>query len=276
MEPSQQDVAAVQAAIGEQPAPQQQPEPTTPQPTPSQQPAAQQSQPAQQTNEDPFTQFIGQNQPAQQPPAEPQPAAQQQPTEQPSEPTPQQPVQQPAQQPATKTYQDYLDESLRDVPKVSDSPDASKVNPDDPESVKAFFDDLMNTATSRAEANFAKKQAVQNLENRLWNEAFEEYASLKDNKNLRDTVQAIRMAEFNKGNAITPKQAAKQLLNSLQQQYQRGVADNQVQTRIEQVQPTGGGSTQVTTSASQQDVLEAVQTGGEDALVEILARQYKV
>lgn len=275
MEPSAQDVASVQAAMGSQPAPQQQPEPVSQQPTPSQQPA-EQSPPAQQEqSSDPFAQFANQ-QPTPQPtpqPAEPTPA--QQPTE-PQQPAQQQPTPQPAPQPQEKTYQQYLEEAMKDVPQIPTAPDASQVNPDDAASVKGFFDDLMATAEKRFEANFTQKQAVQNLENRLWNEAFEQYGTLKDNSNLRDMVQAIRMAEFQKGNAMTPKQAAQRLLSSFQQQYQQGVTDSQVQTRIEQVQPTGGGSTQVATNYDAQSMLESVQTGGEDALVAALSQKYGI
>ena len=88
-------------------------------------------------------------------------------------------------------------------------------------------------------------------------------------------VHAIRRAEFSKGNAITPTQAAETLLAALQGQYQQGVVDNQVVTTIEQVQPNGGGTTTVPTTMDSNAALLAVQTGGEQALAQVLEQQIR-
>jgi len=78
------------------------------------------------------------------------------------------------------------------------------------------------------------------------------------------------------GIAITPKQAADKLLESLGNQYKQGVADNQVVTTIESVQPSAGGSVQqVPTTTDRAKMLESLQTGGETALVEMLDARIK-
>lgn len=316
MEPTPQDVAAVAAAMGEQPTqqpqyqqPVQQPQPQYQQPTqpqyqqptqqPVQQPAQQQpAQPVQQPSptsqpQDPFSMMF--QQPTQAPTQPTQPTEQvptqqpQQPVE-PPQPTPQgqpqyqQPQQQPGQiaqqvqpqqpqqpqAPQTQTYEQYLDSVLQGLPQVPEQPDPSKVNPEDPEAIKGFFNELFTTAEQRFEANYARKMAIQNAEKKLWDDAFDKYGSLRTNTQLRDMVHAIRRAEFSKGNAITPTQAAETLLLALRGQYQQGVADNQVVTTIEQVQPNGGGSTAVPTTMDANAALLAVQTGGEQALAQVL------
>jgi len=291
MEPSAQDVAAVAQAMG-QPAPQapqpvqqpvqepaqQQPAQPTPQAAPSQQqgdpfatlftqptePAAPTAQPAQPTQPTEVTPTQQPQQPVE--PSQPAPQAQ-----------PQQPVQPQAQPqaPQTQTYEQYLDSVLQGIPEPAAQPDPAQVNPDDPEAIKGFFNELVSTAVQQAEANLARKQAIQNSENKLWNQAFDKYGSLRTNTKLRDMVHAIRRTEFARGNAITPTQAAETLLTALQGQYQQGVADNQVVTTIEQVQPNGGGSTTVPTTMDADKALLAVQTGGETALAQILDAQFK-
>jgi len=310
MEPSASDVAAVQAALTGQPAPQApapQPQPAQPtqpeqqpqqpaqqqpvqpvqQPSPSQQPAQQQP------NNDPFTSLFAQptepgqpQAPAQQPtqPTEPgqvqQPQQVEQQPQQPTQPQPGQvvqPVQQP-QQPQAPQYQtteQYLDAVFQGVPQAPAQPDPSKINPDDPEAIKGFFNELVTTAVQQAETNIMRKQTIQNHERNLWEQAFTKYGSLRSNPELRSMVHAIRRAEFDKGIAITPTQAADRLLDTLKAQYQRGVADNQVVTTIEQVQPTGGNGTAVQTTMDADKALLAVQTGGEQALAQVLDAQIK-
>lgn len=284
MEPSAQDIAAVSQAMGEQP--QQQPPAPAPQPSPQSQPQTQpqhqqpQSPQPTQPPADPFSAFAQPTQPpvepAQQPtqptqptePAQPQ-APPTQPQEQPTQP------QTPPQQPDQLTVDQYMKEVFGDMPEIPGLPDASKVNPDSPESVQQYFDDLMTTAEKRFEAKYNRNQAVQNAEKKAWEDAFDKYGSLRSNGQLRDMVHAIRMNEFNRGVAITPTQAAERLLGALQQQYQRGVADNQVVTTIEQTQPVGGGSTSVPTTMDADKSLLAVQQGGEEALAQILDAQFK-
>lgn len=288
-EPTPADIAAVASAIGEPtntpapqpqappaPAPQMQPPAPTPQPAPSQQ------------QTDPFAQlFASEPTPAPQEPTPPAPQPQQ---EQPKEPTSPQTTPQPQQpaepQPAPQaqptptddyqSFEDYMNETLKNVPKAPEAPNPEDISPDDPVAIKKFFDDLVNTAVQKATTETARKSAIQNRERALWDEAFDKYGSLRTNKNLRDMVHSIRMGHFQRGIAITPKQAADKLLESLGNQYKQGVADNQVVTTIENVQPTGGNSAAaVPTTLDRESALTAVQTGGEAALAQILDAQIK-
>lgn len=261
-EPTPADIAAVAQAINE-PAPVATPvAPPQAAPQPQAQPQAQPqpqapAQPAEPS--DPFAQFA---QPQEQPTEPIQPAEPAQPQEQPKN--------------DYQSYEDYMNEVLKDVPQIQDTPDPNSVSPDDPESLKKFFDDLVNTAVQKASAEVARKSAVQAKERALWDEAFDKYGSIKTNKNLRDMVHNIRIGYFNRGIAITPKQAADKLLESLGNQYKQGVADNQVVTTIENVQPTAGGSgAPATTTLDRKEMLTAVQDGGEVALAEILDAQIK-
>lgn len=282
MEPTQADVAAVSNAMGQptqqpqqqQPEPQQQPAPVTQQPAPTQQqPVQQPTQPQQPA--DPFSAFT--NQPVE--PGQPtQP--QQQPVEpvQPVQQQPQQveaPQQQPQQPTNDMTYEQYIESVLKDIPQAPGMPDPSQVDPNSEEGIQQFFTDLMTTAERRFEANYERKMAIQNAERKLWDDAFGKFPSLRDNNELRNMVHSIRMGEFNKGVAITPTQAADRLLKAFGQQYQQGIVDNQVVTTYESVQPTGGGGTTVPTSADTDRALQAVQTGGEEALAQILDAQFQ-
>ena len=282
MEPSAQDVAAVQANLDggqpvSQPAPQvQQPAPqpaptytpgvATPTPAPQQQPAQPTPQPApSQQPQDPFSMF-GASQPTQPTEQVPTPQPTRTPVE-PSQPATQEPqITTPAASTAApvetqyQTFDQYMEEVTGQMGTPPEMPDMKNVNPDDEESVKTFFDDLVNTAVEKASQQMSRTSAIQATERRLWDEAFTTYPTLKANRNLRDMVHAIRIGEFNKGIAITPTQAAERLLDALKGQYQQGIADNQVQTTIEQVQPTGGGSQPIQTTNDQQSVLTSLQT----------------
>lgn len=287
-EPTPADVAAVANIIGEQPAPQPAPQPT-PQPTatPVATPQAPpQAPPAPAEPSDPFATLF--NQPSEPtPPTPPAPAQPQQPTEptpQPQPPTepqhqaptpPAQPVAQPVE-PAYQSFDDYMNETLKNVPKSPDLPNPENISPNDPAAIKQFFDDLVNTAVQKAKAETTRSNAIQARERALWDEAFDKYGSLRTKKPLRDMVHSIRMGYFQRGIAITPKQAADKLLESLGSQYKQGIADNQVVTTIENVQPTAGGSgAPATTSLDKKEMLTAVQDGGEVALAEILDAQIK-
>lgn len=289
-EPSPADFAAVAAVVDgtppaqpapqapapQQPAPAQQPAQPTPQPAPSQQPAG-----------DPFeslfaplpTEVATPQQPAQPPtqPTEPVAPPTTQPTEPVPTPQPQQPVEtpQPASpnQPQFKSYDDFMQEVMGDTTPVA-MPDPASIT--DEAGIKTFFDDLVNTAVARAEQKIQQQNKIQTTERQLWDEAFDQYGSLKTNKKLRDMVHNIRMGEFRRGVALTPTQAAEQLLDALKQQHQRGVADNQVLTTIESSQPNnGGGGAPVPTSLDRENVLTAVQTGGETALAQYLDGEVK-
>ena len=175
-----------------------------------------------------------------------------------------------------QTYDEYLDSILAGAPVASDVPNPDDINPEDPVAIKSFFDELVNTAVTRAESNINRKAAIQNSERQLWNNAFEKYGSLRDNQPLRDMVHNIRMGYFQRNIAITPIQAADKLLESLGNQYKRGVADSAVVTTIENVQPNGGGSNApLPTTLDTANVLESLQTGGEAALAAMLDKEIK-
>ncbi len=293
MEPSADAIAAVQANL-EGATPISQPAPPQPAPTPApaapqapaqQQPAQPTPQPApSQQPQDPFSTLF--QEPAQPAPAAPAapvaPQAPAQPT-QPTEPvttpqpenTPVEPSQPAPQEPKYQTFEEYMESVNQGVGEAPTVPDPNKIDPNDEAGIKNFFDDLVNTAVQRANQDFKRTTALQTSERQLWDSAFDKYGSLRDNKNLRDMVHAIRMGEFQRGVAITPTQAADRLLDALKGQYQKGVADNQVVTTIENVQPTGGGSAPVQTSADMENVLTSVQTGGETALAAYLDSQVK-
>lgn len=292
MEPNANDVAAVSQMLGEQPAPAA-PAPAAPAPVEQPQAPAQQqpttpvSQPAPSSQpQDPFSaMFQAQPEPTPAPTPAPQPPQQPEPT---PTPQPQQPVEPQAQpapqapaQPAQpqgeqyQTFEEYMDSVTQGVGDAPAMPDPNKIDPNDEAGIKTFFDDLVNTAVQRASAETKRNNAIVNTERTLWDGAFDKYASLKTNKPLRDMVHSIRMGEFQKGIAITPTQAADRLLAALKAEHQRGVADNQVITTIQDVQPNGGGGQPVQTTQDMENVLTAVQTGGETALAAYLDSQVK-
>ena len=289
-EPTPQDIAAVASAIGETPtvAPTAPPVATPPAPAPVQPPAptAPATPPAPTAPAepaDPFSALFAQpseptapQAPAQPAPTEVTPPAPVAPAEPQAPATP--PVTPPAQPPVDdyQTFEEYMNETLKNVPKAPAMPNPEDISPDDPKAIKQFFDDLVNTAVQKASSEVTRKSAIQSRERALWDDAFDKYGSLRDKKPLRDMVHSIRMGYFQRGIAITPKQAADKLLESLGSQYKQGVADSSVVTTIENVQPGGGNSsTPVTTTLDKQSALTAVQEGGEAALAEILDAQIK-
>jgi hypothetical protein len=273
MEPTANDIAAVQATLPTAP-------PVPAEPTPQQPPAAEPTPqpvattpPAPTEPSDPFATMFGTEQaaPVAAPPAEPtEPLPNPQPG-MPTEPTPQ-----PTPAPETyQTYDEYMESVLSGVPQAPDAPDPDKINPDNPEEIRGFFDSLMSTAEKRIEAKIERKNAIQNAERKQWDAAFAAYPTLRSNQKVRDMVHNIRMGYFQRGKAITPTQAAKELVDSLSSSYKQGITDNQVVTTIQSVQPQGGTSTPIPTTLDRDSVMNAVQDGGEEALMQILDAEVK-
>lgn len=274
-EPSPTDVAAVSAMLNGQPAPVEAPAPTPVAPTPVTpvaEPAPIATQPSPTTQPtDPFASLFA-SEPAA-PVTEPVPA----PVETPAPVEPVAPVVAPVEQPIEtyQTYDEYMAEVLG-TPEVIAQPDPETIDPNDPAAIKGFFDDLVNTAVKRAQAETSRATAIQTAEKHQWDTAFEKYGSLRTNRDLRDMVHSIRMANFQKGIAMTPTQAADKLLASLGQQYKQGAADAAVITTYEQVQPNGGGTgAPVETSLDKDTTLTAIQDGGETKLAAILDAEIK-
>ena len=276
-EPQAGDVAAVQAMLDGAP---QAPAPAAPEPVQPQAPAQPAPvAPAAPTNQplDPFAMLAQPAAPAE--PAAPQPTQPTEPVTTPQPATPAEPAPVAPAQPEVVKYQTFDEymESIAPTPATPvATPDASQIDPTDQEGIKKFFDDLVNTAVEKATQTIGRKEAIQTAERQLWDRAFEKYGSLRENKKARDLVHSIRMGHFQRGQAITPTQAADILLESMGQQYQKGVADSAVVTTIEEVQPQGGGTgAAVPTSQDINNDLIAVQAGGEVALADILDRKIK-
>jgi len=280
-EPQAGDVAAVQAMLDG--APQAPAAPAAPDPQVPTQPAA--PAPAAPVNQplDPFAMLEQPAQPAT--PTEPVAPQTTQPTEPVTTPQPQQPTE--PSQPAApapaepevvkyQTFDEYM-ESIAPTPATPTAmPDPSTIDPTDAEGIKKFFDTIVETAVTKATETIGRKEAIQTAERQLWDRAFDKYGSLRTNKKARDLVHSIRMGHFQRGQAITPTQAADILLDSMGQQYQKGVADSTVVTTIEDAQPLGGNTgAPVTTSQDVNNDLIAVQAGGETALADILDRKIK-
>lgn len=274
-EPTSQDIAAVEANINPQPAPEPQAPAPTPQPTepPTQEPAQTPTPPAEDV--DPFASMFQEPAPTEtQPTPPPTEEVKSQPSPTPA-PTPTAPETN-EETPKYETYEQYMDRVMANVPKAPEAPDPSKVNADSPEEIKKFFDDMMTTAEQRIEAKIERKNAIKAQETKLWNEAFTKYPTLKSNVNVRNMVHNIRMGYFHRGQAITPLQAAKELIDSMSGSYKKGVADNQVVTTIESTQPTGGNTPpSAPTTMDAESMLQSVQTGGEEALAELLDKEIK-
>lgn len=288
MEPTQQDIAAVNAHLTGNPAPQPQPAPQPTQPTePTQQPTqptepvapptpqpqqpTEPSQPAQpnQSNEpgDPFATLFTQE--AVQPTPPQQPAQLQQTAQPTAQPT----------QPNGEDYQsfdDYIKSITGEPQQQPNTPNLAELNQDDPQAIQQFFEQWGESIYQRATSDVRREFALRAKEEQVWNEAFEKYPSIKSNKNLRDMIHNIRMGSFNRGVAMTPVQAAEQLLKGMNMQYRQGMADQQVQTTIQSTQPNGGGGVEVIPQqpGGNTSLVQAAQ-GNEADLVAALDAQIK-
>ncbi len=242
MEPTQADVAAVNAHLGGEQAPAQPTQPAAqPQPIvePSAQPATQPTEqaPAQPTSNDPFESFVPQA-PADQPVEATAPVA---PQQQPA----QAPVQ--AQPQEFQTFDEYMDSVLAGIPQTPSTaqPKLEELDQDDPMAIQKFFADWGKSIREETILEVQRQNRLQQSEERGWNEAFEAFPSLRKNASLRDMVHNLRMGAFQQGKAMSPKQAAEKLVKELNLQYRQGAADTKVVTTIQDTQPTGGGSVEV-------------------------------
>lgn len=258
-EPTPAEVAAVNAHLGETPA-----APVVEQPTPAVAQPAPVETPAPAPTGDPFESF-----------AQPAPAAPVEPVAPVTpQPAPVEPVVQPAVAPAPagvvtegqyQSFDEYLDSITAGIPEPPATPKMESVDPNDPAQIQTFFDGLVKTAVDQATAEVARKTAVQTAESRAWEQAFTKFPSLKTNQAVRDMVHNIRMGSFRRGVAMTPTQAAMELLKITDTRYRAGVADNKVVTTTIDAQHVGGGSVEVIPQTSPSS-LAAAAAEGEDAL----------
>ena len=154
------------------------------------------------------------------------------------------------------------------IPKVTDIQ-----NPDDPESINNFFGDAFDKISQKVMQQVQQQVTIRNSEQRLWNEAMDEYPSLK-NPQVRNIVHAVRMQALQNGTMMTPSQAAESIINIAGNQYRQGIADSQVQTTYTQVQPTTNGASQpVQQKPSAADQARMIEQGGTDALAQILQQR---
>lgn len=154
------------------------------------------------------------------------------------------------------------------LPKVTDIQ-----NPDDPESINNFFGDAFDKISQKVMQQVQQQMTIRNSEQRLWNEAMDEYPSLK-NPQVRNIVHAVRMQALQNGTMMTPSQAAESIINIAGNQYRQGIADSQVQTTYTQVQPTTNGASQpVQQKPSAADQARMIEQGGADALAQILQQR---
>lgn len=296
MQPTNDDVQQVAAYMGQPiaPAPQPVAQPA-PAPEPFHQPQPVQSQPIepaapvaqpQQPAADPFATFNQQ----------PQPQVQSQPGFQYQTPAPQQAVEvaqpqqqlqpqpetgapapaqqpQPAPTPTQQSYEEYVNSIMSTIPEPTPVPKLEDVDTNSLEDVENYFANLKKSIVEEVDISNRRKEAVIRVEQAGWEEAISQYPSLRSNKGLRETIQAIRIGKQNQNVFLSPLQAAQELLNTMGQNYQQGIVDNQVHTTIESVQPMGGGSQAVAPIANKDEENRAVEVGGEIALQQILANR---
>ena len=160
------------------------------------------------------------------------------------------PVEAPAA-PVYKTLEEYTAELYGEpqAPAEFTMPSTDSIDTDDPAAVQKFFADyaanIRSAAIEEAMVKFRAETRATSIENQNWQIAFKKYSDLTTNQQLRDSVQAIREFNFQRGIAMTPEQAADILYSPRGSEYQRGIADSAVTTTIQEVQPVNGGSVQV-------------------------------
>lgn len=265
-EPSSSDIAAVNEFMGGTPAPQ---------PVQQEQPVAQpQAQPAEsqpQAQVDPFESYVP---PAPveavAPPANPQPVEAQQPV-QPAQP---QAASQPQEQaPQYQSFDDYMKSVMAGLPSEEEAAQAPKledINQDDPLAIQQFFSDWGKAIREETINEIRRETRIQDAERAGWDEAMVAFPSLRSRPGLRDMVHNIRMGEFAKGIAMTPKQAAERLVKELRLDYRQGMTDSQIQTTIQQTQPLGGNGVEVIPQSQGTANLSAAAADSEAALVDAL------
>lgn len=199
------------------------------------------------------------------PPADPNPAPQPAPVGDPQPaPTPAAPA--PAE-PQYKSYEDYLESFEVKADNLPELPTPGAVPKDDDGTELAkFFQDFAASIEQRtlaqAEAQRTSQERLQSTEKQLWDEAIGKYEQLKEPR-LRDLVHSVRVGYFNRGEAITPSQAAEVLIGELNRNYQNGVSDQNTQVTIQASQPLNGGGNPPAQPAVNQNSLTAIQQPGQ-------------
>lgn len=280
-EPSPADVSAVNAFLGgNEPTPAPTPQPADPapqpvapsetvaQPTPQPSQPAEPAQPAQPTQPtevgDPFEQFLQPQEPVA-------------PSAQPTEPVAPQPA--PTPQPEAPQYQsfdEYIESITKDLPAPTAAPKLEEIDQNDPAAIQQYFTDFAKSIREETINEIRRTESIERAEKRGWDEAFEKFPSIKKNPAVRDMVHNLRMGKFQNGIAMTPLQAAEELVKNMNLQYRKGIADTQVVTTITDTQPNGGGGVEVIPQQPQgQANLVTAAADGEAALAAALDAQIK-
>lgn len=279
-EPTQNDVAAVNAFLtGDTPAPapaatpapqpQAPAEPVAP-PTPQPQQPTEPAQPAQpQEPTDPFEQFA---------PQPTEPVAPQAPAA-PTEPVaPATPAPQPAApaEPQYQSFDDYLNSITEGLPDPTPAPKLEEIDQNDPAAIQKYFTDFATSIREETIREVQRTARLEAAEKKGWDEAFDKYPSIKKNPAVRDMVHNMRMGKFQQGIAMTPLQAAEEILKVTNANYRKGIADTQVVTTITDTQPVGGDSVEVIPQTPQgQASLVNAAGQGEAALANALDAMIK-
>lgn len=285
-EPSPADVSAVNAFLGgNEPTPAPTPQPAEPapqpvapsepvaQPTPQSSQPAEPVQPAQPTQPtevgDPFEQFLQPQEPVTPPAPAPQEPVQPQ---QPSTPTtPPAPA-----EPQYQSFDDYIESITKDLPAPTAAPKLEEIDQNDPAAIQQYFTDFAKSIREETINEIRRTESIERAEKRGWDEAFEKFPSIKKNPAVRDMVHNLRMGKFQNGIAMTPLQAAEELVKNMNLQYRKGIADTQVVTTITDTQPNGGGGVEVIPQQPQgQANLVTAAADGEAALAAALDAQIK-
>lgn len=221
-------------------------------------------------------------QPAQAPepqaPAPQAPAPAPQPEAQPA-PQPEAPVA-PAAAPEYASLDEYMASLGYQQPEASEfqMPDLNGIDPNDPEGITNFFSSyaqsIRQAAIDDALNQFRSESRVAQAEQTNWNKAMDKYSDLRTNQQLRDSVQAVREFNFQRGIGMTPEQAADVIFAGRTGEYQRGIADNQVTTTIQDVQPNNGNSVQVIPeNTATETLVNSLGTSGEEAALQAFLEQ---
>lgn len=196
-------------------------------------------------------------QPAPQPQAQEPSAPVTQPTQNPQEPAV------PAVNTPQLSYDEYLDSLTKDI-KPIETPNPTEIDQKDPEGLVKFFAEYKKSIIEESKQENLKQAIVQNAEREAWGQVFTKYPEIQNNNDLRDTIHNIRMGAYSRGQSLSPVQVADALVGTLHTEYKKGVNDTNVQTKVVDSQPLGGGS-QAPVAAEVN--YEALQTGGEQAAV---------
>lgn len=152
---------------------------------------------------------------------------------------------------------------------LQDTTTEPEITPDE----NGFIDpkDFYNKVLSAAEARIERKMKFQEAERKLWQSIENKYPEIKEDSELRDILNAQRIADVASGGKGDLNKIAEKLLGKIQSYQARGKAQAQVSEKVQKSAVLETNSNNNTDSGKSADLMERMSRGDQNARNQLIS-----